>query len=226
MPENTKARLLKDLFLATRAQPNGVSRRGFLARHPDNVKEIENLIASGEIQYRDGKHLRLPLLGLNELARVMHEAESVRYLCAHLFDALRSAFIDRPDAQVSQSEIATLADMPEQKVAHALGYLLDAPIFDSWSTSANGFRSQILISDRILQYQTFADVVDAMHAQKLLQQSQDMRYTQAAARAVYAAIEELTATGKRAYVRNVPLAAENILIQWGKGRVTRAQGTC
>ncbi len=175
MPKNTKTRLLKDIFWATRAEPNGVTRRTFLAKHPDDVHAIDELTASGEIQCRDGEHLRLPLLGLVELADVLPAAESVRYLCAHLFDVLRVEFIEHPDAQVSQSDVAALADMPERKVAQALEYLMDAPIFDGWSTSADGFRSQIQISDLIVKYRTFSDVIDAMRSQERLSQSEGIQ---------------------------------------------------
>jgi hypothetical protein len=164
--DNRKMKLLRDLFKATRAESQGVSRRGFLAKHPNDIEEVERLIAAGEIQYRDDKNLRLPLLGLIELAHVMPEVESVRYLCSHLFDVLRTAFIDHPDGKLSVPEIAVLADMPDRRVAVAFGFLLDAPIFESWSTSPSGFHADIMLSDRILKYQAFDDLVDAMRAQR------------------------------------------------------------
>jgi len=166
MSDSKDMTLLRELFCATRAEYHGASRRGFLARHPNDVEEVERLIAAGDIQYRDGKYLRLPLLGLIELATVMPEAESVRYLCSHLFQVLRVAFIDAPDCTLSAMEIAKLADMPEKRVAGALEFLLDAPIFESWSTVTGRSYVSIVLSDRILKFQTFDDVVEAMRAQR------------------------------------------------------------
>jgi hypothetical protein len=103
-----------------------------MARHRDRADEIERLIADGTIQPRDGKHLRLPLLGLAELASTDGEANRVFYLCGHLFDVVLAAFTKEPDGTLSLSEIAVLAEMPEHQVAVAFGYLLDAPIWDSW----------------------------------------------------------------------------------------------
>jgi hypothetical protein len=166
MSDSKDLTLLRELFRATRAEYHGASRRGFLARNPNDVEEVERLIAAGDIQYRDGKYLRLPLLGLIELATVMPEAESVRYLCSHLFQVLRAAFIDDPDSTLSVMEIAKLADMPEKRVAAALEFLLDAPVFESWSTVTGRSYDSIVLSDRILRYQTFDEVVEAMRAQR------------------------------------------------------------
>jgi predicted nucleotide-binding protein len=47
-------------------------------------------------------------------------------------------------------------------------------------------------------------------------------YTREAAKAVYAAIERLVAAGERAYSLSVPIEAENILVGWGAGKVSRA----
>jgi predicted nucleotide-binding protein len=48
-------------------------------------------------------------------------------------------------------------------------------------------------------------------------------YTQAAAEAVYAAIEALIAAGKRAYSLSVPMEAEKILVQSGRGRINSSE---
>lgn len=157
--------LLRELFKATRADPHGISRRRFLATHSNDVEEVERLIMAGEIQYRDDKYLKLPLLGLIELATTMPEAESVRYLCSHLFGVLRTEFIDDPDGKLSVSKLAALADMPEKQVAAAFEFLRDAPVFESWSSSPGGSYFDIVLSERILKYQTFDDVVRAMRAQ-------------------------------------------------------------
>jgi|GEM_PF-2526116 len=160
-----KKELLKDLFKATQSEPSGVSRRLFLAKHPNDIEEVERLVEVGQIKYRDGKYLRLPLLGLIELASVLPDAESMRYLCSHLFDVLRASFIENPDEKFSVREIAILADMPNKRVEIAFGFLLDAPIFESLSTYPNGSHFDIVLSDRILKYQTFNDLVGAMHQQ-------------------------------------------------------------
>ena len=58
-----KTTLPRDLFKATRAEFQDISRRGFLAKRSNDIEEVERLMAASDIQYRDGKHLRLPLLG-------------------------------------------------------------------------------------------------------------------------------------------------------------------
>jgi predicted nucleotide-binding protein len=50
-------------------------------------------------------------------------------------------------------------------------------------------------------------------------------YTIEGARAVYAAIEGLIGTGKRAYSLSVPIEAENILVRLGAGRISRAEAS-
>ena len=53
----------------------------------------------------------------------------------------------------------------------------------------------------------------------------ELQYTQEAASAVYAAIEGLVAAGKRAYVHNVPIEAQNILIKKSGGRIRSAEAS-
>jgi hypothetical protein len=79
--------------------------------------------------------------------------------------------------------------MPDRQVATAFAFLLDAPLFESWSTGPDGAQFDIVLSDRVLKYRTFDDVVHAMRAQRRSALSPRISYTGDAARAVHAAIE-------------------------------------
>lgn len=222
---NKTQRLLTDLFQATRSERNGVNKRAFMAQHANDFDEIDELISAGQIQFRDGQNLRLPLLGLVELAHVVPDAESVRHLCAHLFDVLRSVFTQHPDAKLSVSEIAQRAEMPEGQVATAFAYLLDTPILQSWSIGANGLHTGISLSERILKYRSLDNVIEEMRAARRSSERETISYAEEAAHAVLAAIENLTAAGKRAHIRNVPPEAEKLLMQRGRGRIDRAEAS-
>ncbi|PWT83049.1 MAG: hypothetical protein C5B58_07185 [Acidobacteria bacterium] len=52
--------------------------------------------------------------------------------------------------------------MPEHQVARAFGYLLDAPLWESWSVDSDGFHTQVVLSPSILRYQDFPEVIRAM----------------------------------------------------------------
>lgn len=166
MDAMTKESILLSLFRESSREPKGVSRRAFVARNHAHITEIDALIAAGAIEVRGSGFLRLPLVGLAELADTSPEAGSVFFLCDRLFDVVRNAFIGNPDEKLSDSSIAELADMPEGKVTVAIGYLLDAPIWEGWSTSQSGVRSQIVVSDRILRYRNLEQVVDELRSSR------------------------------------------------------------
>src|SRR5690349_16419999 len=127
MVSGETANILVSLFEETGRKPNGITKRAFLAKHHAEVAPVERLITAGVIQSRDGQFLRLPLLGLVDLARKYQKADSVLYLCDHLFKTLRKAFIQDPETKLAVREIAVMAEMPERQVARAFGYMLDAP---------------------------------------------------------------------------------------------------
>lgn len=162
MDEMTRRSILQALFQESGEEREGITRRGFLARNHYRASEIEELIGERSIDIREGKYVHLPLLSLDELARSSAEAESVRYLCGHLFDVVRSRFIEAPDERLSEAQLAELADMPPNRVGVALRYLLDAPIWEGWRGSRTGSLTEIIVSETILKYQTLDQAIADM----------------------------------------------------------------
>lgn len=167
MDRETRRSLFTSLFWESRRECDGPTRRSFLARNHTHATEIEQLISEGLIGVREGKYLYLPLLGLDELATSVLEAERVRYLCGHLFDVVRSRFIQAPEEKLSEAELVSLAEMPEDRVGVALRYLLDAPmIWEGWSGTQSAGLSEIIVSPRILQYQSLDEVIADMRTMR------------------------------------------------------------
>jgi TIR domain len=162
----TESAIWASLFKETYPRPFRVTKRQFLAKHHDEVDEVEQLIEKGRIRFIDGKHLRLPLFALETLSANNAEATMVFHLCGHLFDVLRSFFIDSPEAKLSMSEIAKLADMSENKVARAFEFLLDTTIVEAHATDSEGVLGDIYLSPNILRHKAFADVIDALPGRK------------------------------------------------------------
>ncbi|MBK8760466.1 MAG: hypothetical protein IPM03_08535 [Sulfuritalea sp.] len=84
-------KLLEEIFAETGSQPDGVNAARFRAKREDHLADIDALEGGGFIE-RKGNLYWLRLEALAELESTNSRANSLLYLCSHLFQVLRAHY--------------------------------------------------------------------------------------------------------------------------------------
>jgi hypothetical protein len=151
--------LLEELFTEISSQPDGVSAARFRAKHEDHLGDIDALVNSGLIERRD--NLYWPRLeAIAELKSSNSRAESLLYLCSHLFQVLRKLYKEDPERRLTITALAQAADQPHDLIRRALRYLIHAPIWGGYSGDFSAADAYVMPGETILRYKSLDDWID------------------------------------------------------------------
>ena len=95
--------LLADLFQRQALEPDGVNALRFRAQHEQQLAMLDHMAAVGWIRQRD-RFYYVTLVSLADLAAENARADSLLYLCKHLFECLRQQYKLDPDKMTRGSQ--------------------------------------------------------------------------------------------------------------------------
>lgn len=163
--------ILRQLFDEQLASSSGVNAKRFRAQNDESLDAISDLVASGWIEDREGKYF-VQLVGVAALSRFHPKAESLIYLCSHIYECLRRAYKADPERKLLVSELPELVDMPMGEVRKALPYLQQASLFGSYSTDIDAPDAYVILSEDLIRHRTF-DAIVAQHQEWATRRSRD-----------------------------------------------------
>lgn len=147
-------KLLEDLFSEFGVQPDGVNAARFRAKREDQLADIDALVRDGFIERKD-KLYWLGLLALSELAETNSRAESLLYLCSHIFKVVRAHYVETPETPLPLAHLAKVAEQPEPLVRKALRYLIQFPIWAGYSSDTLAEDdAYVMPGESVLKYKT------------------------------------------------------------------------
>jgi hypothetical protein len=158
-------KLLQELFYELGDQPDGVNAARFRAKREDHLAVIDALARNGFIEHKD-KLYRLGLLALPELKTTIPQADSLLYLCSHIFQVVRGHYIESPEVPLPLTQLAKDAEQPEPLVRKALRYMLQFPIWAGYSSDhLTEVDAYVMPGESILKYKTLDDCIEQFREQ-------------------------------------------------------------
>jgi hypothetical protein len=153
-----QVRLLAAILVEEQNVQGGVNPTRFKLRHEEEIPELEQLESLQLIRRNNQNKYEVPFSTVIAMQGKAIEAEGLIADCRKLFDALKRAFRNNPDKDVTIAELSGEADLPISRVYVALPYLVQAPIWGHQSTDLRLPSSTIRASETILKYKTFEDL--------------------------------------------------------------------
>ena len=152
--------LLADLF----SEGSGTSVVRFRAKHENHRGDIDFLQNAGYIEQNDRVY-SISLIGLAAIRKSNQRAESLLYLCNHIYSVLQGEYRRDPERQIPLKSLPALVDMPEADVRRAVPYLFQA--YSIWSSRSGDWSSDtafVLLSENVLDYGSFDAVIEKQRA--------------------------------------------------------------
>lgn len=157
----TQRRLLAEILKRKSKQRRGVDALRFKVDHEDDMEALSQLENSRFLERRDDLYF-IRLLGLAELSSTHPAAESLLYLCAHVFATVREHYKHHPGDQITVGDLARYADLPRLDVRGALDYLLEPGIWGGYSTDLDQPNAYVVASERILHYKSLDAIIEQL----------------------------------------------------------------
>jgi hypothetical protein len=162
-------RLLDDQII----NKSGINAKRFRAQHDEHLDAISDLVGAGWVEERDGLYF-VQLVGVAALSCSHSYAESLVYLCGHIFERLRRAYKVDPERKVLVEELPELVELPMSEVRKALPYLRQASLFGGYSTDLDTPDAYVLLSEDLIRYRGFGDIL-AQHTEWATRRSRERR---------------------------------------------------
>lgn len=170
MIDEGSLRLLSGLLVSR--ERDALNAVQFRAKHYDQLERLDNLERNGFVYIRHEKYL-IRLESLRKLSATNHRAESILYLCEHIFGCLKRWYLAHPGEQLEFGELVELVDMPKGKIQTALLYMEEAPVFDESTSHKDEGMISMKPSERMLRFETFDDFCEELLEQRRSYVSQE-----------------------------------------------------
>lgn len=151
--------MLSELFDAQRREPGGVGYTRFRAQHAEHLDDLDRMAQTGWIERQDKVYF-VPLVAVAELATTNAQADSIVYLCRHIFDCLRKLYVADPEKQYLIRDLAEIVDMPLGQVRRALPFLRQGSLFSGYTTDLQAPEAYVLIAEEVIRRKTFDEIID------------------------------------------------------------------
>ncbi len=154
--------ILRDLMVQVLTNADGVDALKFRANHENCLAIIDELEERNYIERKDNKY-NIKLLALAEFKNEDQPAESILNNCSIIFSELRKMYKQSPGVTFRLYQLSRTIKLPNDQVRKALVYLIQAPI---WSSYTSDLLNEPVIwlspSESILKYNTFDEVISQL----------------------------------------------------------------
>lgn len=157
LDDNAKIILTRILEDSTKSA-SGIEAIRFRADHASHLDLLDLLEAERYIDKR--QELYFVRLGtLIEIADRTQRVDSLLFLCEFVFRELRKHYLDLPGEPIDFEALVDRVEQPKRKVSIGLMHITESMILAGWATDSDGEFTSVTPHERILKFDTFADVV-------------------------------------------------------------------
>jgi len=145
-------KLLTGIFSASLKSPKGINQARFRADNEQFIPELDKLEILGYLERRNDLYSINPL-ALAYLAKENPDAQSIVQKCGLVFASLQGNYRDNLGGKISVPDIARNTGLSVDDVRAALRFIIQAPIWGSYSGEF------IAPSEGILKYKSYKDIL-------------------------------------------------------------------
>ena len=158
-------KLLNDIFSTSLKSSHSVNRSRFRADNEQFIPELDQLEHLGYLEQRDDLYY-INILALAYLAKENLDAQTIVQNCGFVFTLLQASYRENLEKQILIPEIERATGLSTDDVDLALRFIRQASVLGIYS------KVFVTLSERILKYKSFEDILKEQEAQDKLRYKQ------------------------------------------------------